>query len=160
MGRWLILSLIASLLVGVVPSSSGGSHSPITPTNAAQVTQVARLGRGIVDGLDLNPGANILAVAGSTGIWFYDTESLNTLAHVDEERYMRSVAWSPDGTLLAAGGMAGIIGLWEIHSSTEDSLAVRLQSELRGHTSDIFTLAWSPNGKVLASGSMDNDVRL
>jgi WD40 repeat protein len=66
---------------------------------------------------------------------------------------VRSVAFSPDGTLLAASDARGDILLWRLadyqHVAT-----------LAGHTSTVSAIAFSPNGQLLASGSYDSTVRL
>ena len=59
------------------------------------------------------------------------------------------VAWSPDGTLLAAGHSGqGDISLW-------DSESGQLEGTLEGHSRDITSLAWSPDGEFLAATSLD-----
>lgn len=74
----------------------------------------------------------------------------NTLTgHTD---YVFSVAWTPDGKMLASGSEDADIRLW---SASGQSLAV-----LGGHTEGVRGLAWSPDGKVLASASKDTTARL
>lgn len=72
---------------------------------------------------------------------FWHTERVNT------------VAWSPDGTLLASGGFDGIAHVWSVSSG--DSLV-----SYRGHTKYVNTVAWSPDGKQIASGSADDTIHL
>jgi WD40 repeat protein len=70
-----------------------------------------------------------------------------------------SVAFSPDGKLLAAGqvnnGQARdtAILLWDSHTG-------RSRGRLQGHQKTIEGLAFSPDGKTLASGSWDGTIRL
>jgi len=78
-----------------------------------------------------------------------------TLAgHAD---YVRSLAFSPDGKLLAAAGgpcqQNGEIKIWDVASRT-------LARTLKGHKDCIYSAAWSPDGKLLASGSYDKSVKL
>jgi dipeptidyl aminopeptidase/acylaminoacyl peptidase len=63
------------------------------------------------------------------------------------------LALSPDGCMLAVGGMAGEynIQLWELASS-------QLRRELTGHQGVVRSLAFSPDGRLLASGSADTTV--
>lgn len=64
---------------------------------------------------------------------------------------VRSVAWSPDGDVIAAGGA---LGIW-LYSPDLDDLG-----RLRGHTKAVYDLAWSPDGAQLASASHDLTVRV
>ncbi|MCI0462018.1 MAG: WD40 repeat domain-containing protein [Gemmataceae bacterium] len=64
-----------------------------------------------------------------------------------------SLAFSPDGNLLAAGGSDGVVRL----INPGDGKLVR---ELKGHTSAVAGLAFHPGGKLLASAGKDRTVRL
>ena len=64
-----------------------------------------------------------------------------------------SVAFSPDGDLLASGSYDKTICLWD--TRTGDNLIT-----FQGHTDEIYSVAFSPDGRTLASGSLDKTVRL
>jgi WD40 repeat protein len=64
-----------------------------------------------------------------------------------------SLAWAPDGTVLASGSTDYSICLWNTESGEQ------LQT-MKGHTSPVVNLAWAPDGKTLASTSADKTVRL
>jgi DNA-binding beta-propeller fold protein YncE len=65
---------------------------------------------------------------------------------------IQSVAYSPDGQLLAAGAIDGSIRLWDT-----DNPGVELFS-IPGHTNRVRSVAFSPDGSWLASGSDDTSV--
>ncbi len=70
--------------------------------------------------------------------------NLATFTHIS----FRSMAISPDGTILASGGhdREPIIKLWDV--TTGENIAT-----LEGHTHGIYALSFSADGRVLASGS-------
>ena len=59
-----------------------------------------------------------------------------------------SVAWSPDGQLLATGCYDGLARIW--HTNGE------LKLLLQEHTGPVFSLKWNKQGNFLLSGSYDH----
>jgi len=67
--------------------------------------------------------------------------------------YTIDLAWSPDGTQLAAASAAGGITLYA-------ALDGAVQHTLPGHDDGANCLAWSPDGTALATGGQDGLVKL
>jgi WD40 repeat protein len=65
-----------------------------------------------------------------------------------------SMAFSPDGKVLAAAGGGGVIRRWDVASGKE------LRPDGGGHEGYVFGLAIAPDGKRIASAGGDNTVRL
>ena len=64
-----------------------------------------------------------------------------------------SVAFSPDGGLIASGSIDNTLRLWRVRQA-------ELLRTMRGHPFPVLTLAFSPNGSLLATGSTDSLVRI
>lgn len=80
-------------------------------------------------------------------------EPLKTLWRANIDDHAIQLAWSPDGTILAAAGVSGPITLF----NGEDG-AVR--HRLPGHTLDTMAISWHKDSQLLASVGQDGKVRL
>eukprot|EP00873_Tetraselmis_striata_P028763 jgi/Tetstr1/449027/TSEL_003795.t1 len=69
--------------------------------------------------------------------------------------FVTSVAFSPDGTLLASVSYDYTVRLWNALTGEE-----ALPQPLRGHTEPVTSVAFSPDGTRLASASHDETVRV
>ncbi|PQE18235.1 Vegetative incompatibility HET-E-1 protein [Rutstroemia sp. NJR-2017a WRK4] len=67
--------------------------------------------------------------------------------------WVRSVAFSPDGKIVASGSHDQTIRLW-------DTTTGELQQTLEGHSDWVYSVAFSPDGKIVASGSHDRTIQL
>jgi WD40 repeat protein len=68
-------------------------------------------------------------------------------------RSIHSLAFSPDGKILASGSRDKSVKLWDMRTG-------ELLGSLTGHTSDVNAVAFSPYGHVLATGSKDKTIKL
>lgn len=99
-----------------------------------------------------------LAMAAFKTVRLMDPETKNQIAeltgHADA---VRAVAFSPDGTLLAAAGglpaRSGEVKIWNVAQR-------KLVATIKGHADCIYGVAFSPDGKTIATGSYDKLVKL
>ena len=68
-----------------------------------------------------------------------------------------SVAFSPNGQMLASGNDQGAIGLWDVANPAHPQ---PLGQPLTGGTEAVYSVAFSHDGHTLASGSIDGAIRL
>src|SRR5215471_12665047 len=64
-----------------------------------------------------------------------------------------SLAFSPDGKLLATAGFDNVVKLWEFAAGKE-------ARTLTGHTGPVYCVAFSPDGNTVASSSVEKTIRL
>ncbi len=67
--------------------------------------------------------------------------------------YVRTIAFSPDGKMLAAGFLHGAIKIWEVYSGVN---SLRLE----GHLASVNSVVFSPDSQLVASGSRDKTIRV
>jgi WD40 repeat protein len=96
--------------------------------------------------------ARVGSIGTGYSLLLWNSQTSTTLDRFTD--YPTSVAFSPDGQMLASG--AGYrtkgVGLWDLKSGQ-----VRL---LEGHTQNVASVAFSPDGRTLASGAWDNTIKL
>jgi WD40 repeat protein len=81
---------------------------------------------------------------GEIRLWDVTTHQLSGQPLGGHSDTIRSVAFSPDGTLLASGGNDQMVILWDV-------AARRPIASLSGHPAIVWSVAFSPDGKTLAS---------
>ena len=111
---------------------------------------------GWLQEIAFQPGKERLLAADSWGrlmSWPYAEKTPKPVWDLPEahEGWIRAVAVSPDGKLVASGGNGSVVRLW----STDDG---ELQQELP-HPHRVFSLCFHPNGESLVSGDLTGAIR-
>ena len=124
------------------------------------------------------------------GIWLWTTTTRKHFATLEgHTNDVYAIACSPDGTRIAGGGGQRLTGHFKSvgrdsrvsggqraaghftslegnHRSTGGEIWLwnlttrKIQTTLKGHTNDAYSIAFSPDGKTIASGSADETIRL
>ena len=104
--------------------------------------------------VDLNSQDKLIAVGTATGeirMW-YIPNGIPYQTYQAHESWIWSIAFNPDGNLLASGSEDQTIRLWDVTSGQCLRILVDANS--------IYSVAFSPDGNLLASGSEDQTIRL
>jgi WD40 repeat protein len=100
-----------------------------------------------------NPTGNLFATAIDNQIYLWSVDGRQLLQLDGHTAWVRSLAFSQDGKILASGSHDHRIGLWNVETG-------KCLAQLTGHTSSVQSVAFSHDGKTLASGSNDKTIRL
>jgi WD40 repeat protein len=126
----------------------------ITLTNAAQMSELARYGRGVVNAAAWSPDGERLALATTLGVWLYEADDWDAEPSLlAGQEGALSVAFSPDGQQIAAGGEDASAAVWDVRSGAR---LITLTSHLYG----VDRLAFSPGGDRLATSDPSGVLRL
>lgn len=145
----------------VVPTTSQTPTSPtvqpVQPSSSSQPPGQPQTGMSRRAALGwILGGVAVAAAAGGAGFFWYSRfrapgHALHVLrGHSDA---VTSVAWSPNGAVLASGSRDSTAKLWQ--PASEQNIVT-----YSGHTAAILSVAWNPGGTLLASGGNDQTVQV
>ena len=106
-----------------------------------------------------SPDSTTVAGGGGLGedysirLWDISTEKQTAVLSEHTSDDVRSIAFSPDGTMLVSGDDDSKIRLWDLDTG-------KLKRVISGHTNNVYSVTFSPDSKTIASGSWDYTVRL
>ena len=100
------------------------------------------------------PDGKAVAFAASKDIKVYDPDTGNVLATLTNHSVpVTTLAYSPDGKVLASGSLDATVRIW-------DPAASKQLSVLQGHQKRVVAVTFSPDGKLVASIGGDGIVRV
>ena len=141
---------------------ASGSHDKTVKLWSLENGQLLYSLRGHQDkvlSVKFSPNGNVLASSGDINdktikLWFLSQNTSLTLkGHSDWFGGVYSVAFSPDGQLIASGSNDKTIKIWQVSQGKE-------LMTLTDHSGKITSVAISLDGKILASGSDDKTLKL
>lgn len=115
-----------------------------------EIGHTEKLDNGDMRIMVFSPDATLLASAGEMlRLWIVPGGRLRKYI----KTYAFSLAFSPDGKILASGDWYGNIHLWQVPDGTE-------LTRWKGHADKVIGLAFTPDGESLVSASDDGTVRI
>ncbi|MEG5159937.1 serine/threonine-protein kinase [Microcoleus sp. AT3-A2] len=145
--------IYGSLRYGVFPANPVWLLSTLPTTHFLQKSLD---NVGSVNAIALSPDGKTLVSAsfGTIRIWNVRTGRLvRTLNSVHSKKSVKTVAVSPDSSILASGGDDNNVILWDLKTG-------RRMQTIAAHKATVNEIAFSRDGQTLASGSDDKTVRL
>jgi WD40 repeat protein len=134
------------------PIPPGGNS--ISAENAGNLTKLAEWGYGQANFVTYSPDGTLLAVASSTGIYFYESQTLADVGHILTDDKVNGITFSSDSKSIVGTFERGAVQLWSI----ADGTLVRTFERAAGRSSG--NALFSSDGTLLIAGSNDGAVRL
>jgi WD40 repeat protein len=162
-GQW-EFNLQLKLQEDTIPVFSTSTYGAPTPISLpATGPRIAATLPGNIRSFDISPDKKIIAIATSQGLYLYDLSTSKQLRLLNQPQNVSSVAWSPDGTRLAVGGvdsMAGESG--KLHLAIWNTSTWKIITEPEISNIDLVlqydALAWSPDSALLATAAYERGV--
>ncbi|MEA5503602.1 serine/threonine-protein kinase [Halotia wernerae UHCC 0503] len=127
---------------------------PISPWQCLHTLTGNSIALGSINALSISPDGNTLASSDNKIIRLWDLNTKKLLVTLSaHSQTVTSVAFSPDGKILATASDDKTIKLWDFNTFQEIAT-------LCGHSHAVKSVAFSPDGQILASGSWDKQVIL
>jgi eukaryotic-like serine/threonine-protein kinase len=129
------------------------SVSEVEVASGKELNRIA--GAGVLDLIRFSPDGTKLAglAFGSPVVHIWERASGRPIGALTASYPLTFLAWSPDSSQIAAGGIPGSIGLWDVQSG-------RQRANLEGHESRVVGLTFSHQGNLMVSRSWDRTLRL
>ncbi len=126
-----------------------------------------RIGKGSVQSFVYAPDGNTIATAGGWSdnvvqLWDAQTGAHKTTlsGHTQE---VNSIAYSPDGSIIASGSKDGVVRLWDVATGKQKAVLARtswIHFLLPWLSPSVNAVAYSPDANTIAAVSVDYTLRL
>ena len=108
--------------------------------------------RSQIKAVAFSPNGQQLATAG-VHVKLWNTRDWNEVTTLLHDEWVWTVAFSPDGRLLAAGEVGGSVKIWNVQRR-------QILKTLEGDTNTVYAVAFSPDNHRLATAGYDGKVTL
>jgi WD40 repeat protein len=138
--RELLTTQIITQLTKVVATQTPDSDFMIDSYG----NSVMHIEKGDLYQIAYSPDRKYLAAASSIGIFIYDADLLSEVQFLNTGKLVNSIAFSPDGQLLASGSQNAAIHLWNINTG-------ELLHTMDSHSDDVEEISFLQDGRRLVS---------
>lgn len=136
-------------MVVVILYMAIGSGNATIPTSLINTDSWQALSASGTRGVVWSPSNHYLAIARLDGMLVISDQMGNQIRALQaSDGALYTVAWSPDGSLLASGGDEALIRIWHVESG-------ELVHELPVLMDGVTSLAWQPTGDILLAAGND-----
>ena len=146
---------VKSRLLEILEATKGQTEAEVGYIGGNAATVLVKLDKSVMAGKNFSHAVIVGADFTNAKLCHADFTNANLANSVFAKDLgnVRSIAFSPDGKILATGDSHGMIRLWEAARAREILTC-------KGHKARVTSVAFSPSGEMLVSGSYDCTVRL
>jgi WD40 repeat protein/serine/threonine protein kinase len=108
---------------------------------------------GDIVALAFSGDGRTLASAGGSDVRLWDVHTGKELSVLKHPQRTSSVAFSPDGSLVATGSWDDVVRVWRVADGTE-------KVALEGHTDNVEAVMFHLDGRRIASAAADGSIRI
>ena len=130
---------------GLTLASASGKFINLWDVNTKTHKATLRGGEGRIGDVTYSPDGRTLANTDGPAINLWDADTGNLKATLKSVCPLYSLSYSPDGSVLAAGGFDYTVKLWDTATGKQEAI-------LRGHKGMVWGITYSPDSSTLASG--------
>jgi WD40 repeat protein len=155
-GYPVFITLLRSALLGLLVAVSALPARAETPDNLPVTLIPNTVELGWDTHATLAASGTRLIVTDSAGIYVWDVASKRLVRRIVHDVFAKSVALTPDESMIITGHMDGKIRLWSL--ATGAPAGVLQEKVVKSDTYEIPALAVSSSGGLLVSGSEDGTI--